>query len=262
MNCKNCNNTLRTDYSYCPDCGGKVVRQRITNKSLIYDFLERYFNLDNTFLKTIWHMLIKPEEVCGGYISGLRKKYLNPVSMLAISLTASGFILFLMKKLAWGNIDFSKISYVQTSSGGAGTEKIMASTMEYSSLLFLFYIPVLAFASYVFFNKKNYNLAEHMVTAIYALTSFSIISAVYAIITLLISPQFYIDVALIYSLVMVLFCGYVAYRNSLDKKTSLFWRVPLFLMVFLVGYFGISILTLGALLITGEISFQDFMPAK
>ena len=64
MNCKNCNSTLRTDYSFCPDCGAKVVRQRITNKSLIYDFLERYFNLDNTFLKTIWHMLIKPEEVC------------------------------------------------------------------------------------------------------------------------------------------------------------------------------------------------------
>ncbi|GGD28633.1 DUF3667 domain-containing protein [Hyunsoonleella pacifica] len=260
MNCKNCNSTLRTDYSYCPDCGGKVVRQRITNKSLVYDFLERYFNLDNTFLKTISHMITKPEEVCGGYISGLRKKYLNPVSMLAISLTSSGFILFLMKKIAWENIDFSKVSYAQTSSGGAGTEKIMASTMEYSSLLFLFYIPVLAFASYVFFNKKNYNLAEHIVTAIYALTTFSIISSIYAIIMLLANPQFYIDTALIYSVVMVLFCVYVAYKNSQDKKTSLFWRVPLFLLFFLVGYFGISILTIGGLLLTGEISFQDFIP--
>ena len=104
-----------------------------------YDFLERYFNLDNTFLKTLWHMIIKPEDVCGGYISGVRKKYLNPVSMLAISLTLSGFVIFLTKKLAWSEIDFSKISYAQTSSGGAGTEKIMSATMEYGSLLFLFY---------------------------------------------------------------------------------------------------------------------------
>lgn len=260
MECINCNNSLRTDFSFCPDCGSKIVRDRLTVKSLTYDFLERYFNLDNTFLKTIWHMIIKPEQVCNGYISGLRKKYLNPISMLAISITLSGFILFLMKKLAWENIDFSKISYAQTSSGGAGTEKIMASTMEYSSLLFLLYIPILAFASYVFFNKKNQNLAEHTVTAIYALTSFSILSAVYATITLLLSPQFYMDTALIYSLIMVLFCVYVAYKNSMDSLKSLFWRVPLFLLFFLIGYMGVSLATLGVLFITGEISIQDFAP--
>lgn len=86
MHCKNCSNNLRTDYSFCSVCGAKVVKQRITNKSLVYDFLERYFNLDNTFLKTIKHMLIKPEKVCGGYISGLRKRYLNPLRMLAINI--------------------------------------------------------------------------------------------------------------------------------------------------------------------------------
>ena len=261
MDCKNCNNTLRTDFSFCPDCGSKIIRNRLTNKSLIYDFIERYFNLDNTFLKTIWHMITKPEKVCGGYISGLRKKYLNPVSMLAISLTLSGFILFLMKKIAWGSIDFSKISYAQTSSGGSGTEKIMTSTMEYSSLLFLFYIPILAFASYLCFNKKNYNFAEHTVTSIYALTSFSIISAVYAVIVLFISPQFYVDTALIYSLIMVLFCVYVAYKNSMDNLRSLFWRIPLFLLVFLIGYLGVSIITVAVLFLTGEISIQDFVPA-
>ena len=260
MNCKNCKNTLRTDFSYCPDCGSKIVRNRLTAKSLTYDFLERYFNLDNTFLNTIWHMIIKPESVCGGYISGLRKKYLNPVSMLAISLTLSGFILFLMKKVAWSDIDFSKISYVQTSSGGAGTEKIMASTMEYGSLLFLFYIPILAFASYLFFNKQKYNFAEHIVISVYALTSFSIISAVYAIVVLLINPQFYVNTALIYSLIMVSFCIYVAYRNSINTPKSLFWRIPLFLMIFLVGYIGISFTTVAILFLTGEISIQDFMP--
>ena len=258
MKCRNCENTLKTDFSFCPDCGAKIVRNRLTPKRLIYEFSERYFNLDNTFLKTLWHMIIKPEEVCGGYISGLRKKYLNPVSMLAISLTLSGFILFLMKKVAWGSIDFSKISYTQTSSGGAGTEKIMASTMEYSSLLFLFYIPILTFASYLFFNKQKYNFAELIITSMYALTTFSIISAVYSIILLLISPQFYVNTGLIYSLIMVLFCIYVAYKNSLDSIKSLFWRIPLFLFIFLIGYMGVSFITVAVLFLTGEISIQDF----
>ncbi|TBN00437.1 DUF3667 domain-containing protein [Hyunsoonleella flava] len=262
MNCKNCNSTLRTDYSYCPDCGGKVVRQRITNKSLIYDFLERYFNLDNTFITTIKHMLVKPENVCGGYINGLRKKYLNPVSMLAITLTLSGLTLFLMKKIAWESIDFGSISYAQTSAGGEGTKKIMASTMEYSSLLYLAYIPVLAFAGLIFFNKKNYNFAEHMIIAIYGITAFSIVSSVYSVITLMINPQFYIDYALLYSLIMILFCAYVAYRNSKDSVKSLFWRVPLYFVFFLMGYMGLSILTMILLFLTGEVSVQDFMPKK
>ncbi len=261
MNCKNCGNTLRTDYSFCPDCGAKVIRNRITVKSLFYDFFERYFNLDNTFFKTLSHMIIKPQEVCGGYISGLRKKYLNPVSMLAIALTASGFILFLMKKVAWDSIDFSSISYARTSADG-GTEKIMSSTMEYSSLIYFFYIPIIAFASFVTFNKKGYNFPEHIVSAIYSLTSFSIISTLYAVILLLVSPQMYINTALLYVLVMIVFCMYVAYKNSKDNKTSLFWRIPLFLFIVLVGYIGISLISFAILFIIGDISVQDFIPKK
>lgn len=262
MTCKNCNSTLRTDYSFCPDCGAKVIRNRITAKSLIFDFLERYFNLDNTFLKTLWHMIVKPQKVCGGYITGLRKKYLNPVSMLAISLTTSGFLIFLMKKLAWNKIDFSKISYAQTSSGGIGTEKIMSATMEYGSLITFLYIPVIAFASFVVFNKKKYNYPEHIISSIYSLTSFSIISLLYAVTILLIDPQLYFDTALLYSLLMILFCLYVAYKNSGNKISSLFWRIPVFLLVLLVGYMIVSVGTFTILFLTGDISVQDFIPKK
>ncbi|MFY0713036.1 DUF3667 domain-containing protein [Seonamhaeicola sp. NFXS20] len=262
MNCKNCNKTLRTDYSFCPDCGAKIIRNRISAKSLFFDFFERYFNLDNTLLKTLWHMIVKPQEVCGGYISGLRKKYLNPVSMLAISLTLSGFILFLTKKLAWDSIDFSKIGYVQTSNGGSGSEKIIAASLEYGSLLYFLYIPIIAFSSYLIFNKKNYNYAEHFVISIYSLTSFGIISTVYAVILLLVNPQFYFNSALTYSLIMILFCIYIAYKNSQYKLSSLLWRIPSFIIIFFIGYMGVSIATIVMLFLTGDISTQDFVPQK
>ncbi|TWO32596.1 DUF3667 domain-containing protein [Seonamhaeicola sediminis] len=260
MNCRNCHAALRTDYSFCPDCGAKVVRNRITIKNLLYDFFERYFNLDNTFIKTLRHMIIKPQEVCGGYIAGVRKKYLNPISMLAIALTSSGFILFLMKKVAWGSIDFSKISYAQTSSGGSGTEKIMSATMEYSSLLYFLYIPIIALASYLVFNKKNYNYAEHFVISIYSLTNFSIISTIYAAILIIIDPQSYIDTALMYVVFMIFYCIYVAYKNSKYHKISLLWRVPVFWIVFFIGYMGVSIMSIIMLFVTGDISIEDFVP--
>ncbi|KJD31431.1 hypothetical protein PK35_15095 [Tamlana nanhaiensis] len=260
MTCKNCNNNLRTDYSFCPDCGAKVIRKRITVKSLIFDFFERYFNLDNTLLATLKDIIIKPQAVCGGYISGLRKKYLDPVSLLAISLTLSGIIMFLMKKVAWKYIDFGAIGYAQTSSGGAGTQKIMEATMEYSSFIYFFYIPIIACSSFVVFNKKQYNFPEHAVIATYSLTCFSIITTVYAFFALLISPQFYIDTAVLYIVIMIGFCLYVSYKNSGDTKKSLVWRIPVFLFLVFIGYIGISVLTLGLLFITGDLSVQDFIP--
>ena len=119
---------------------------------------------------------------------------------------------------------------------------------------------MIAFASYVVFNKKQYNYAEHFVTAIYALTSFSIISTIYAAILLLASPQTYINTALAYVAIMIFFCVYVAYRNSEFSKTSLLWRVPTFLLIFFMGYLGISMLSIIMLFLTGDISIQDFVP--
>lgn len=262
MTCKNCANTLSSDFSFCPSCGAKVVSKRITAKSLISDFFERYFNLDNTFFKTLWHMLVKPQEVCGGYINGLRKKYLNPVSMLAIALTTSGLILFFMKKVAWGKIDFSKISYAQTSNPQEGTEKIFSASMEYSSLIYFLYIPIITLASYLVFNRKKYNLPEHVIISTYSLTSFSIISTVYAVLLLALSPQMYVDTALIYVVIMILFCIYVAIKNSPCSYASLLWRIPSFLMIVFIGYMGISIFTMIILFLTGDLNIQDFVPKK
>ena len=98
MTCKNCDTRLRTDFLYCPACGGKVIRNRITIKNLWTDVLERYFNLDNTFVNTFVHLFSKPEVVIEGYLQGLRRKYLNPISYLGIALTLSGVQIFLMSK--------------------------------------------------------------------------------------------------------------------------------------------------------------------
>ncbi len=261
MNCKNCGTLLASDDNYCQNCGAKIIRNRLTFKHLINEFFERFFNLDNTFFRTVWHMIIKPQEVGGGYISGLRKRYLNPVSMLAIALTFSGFIMFLIKKMVWDSIDFSTISYLKTSANN-GTEKIMSSSMEYSSLMYFLYIPIIAFASFAAFNKKNYNYSEHIVLSIYSLTSFSIISILYTIVLLIVNPQLYFNTALLYMLVMISFCMYVAYKNSVSNIKSLFWRIPVFFIIVLIGYFGVSIISFFVLLMTGEISIQDFIPKK
>ncbi|MGB5646688.1 MAG: DUF3667 domain-containing protein, partial [Muriicola sp.] len=104
MNCKNCQTPQRTDFKYCPNCGAKVVQNRLSFKNITYDITERYFNLDNTFIKTVVQLCIRPETVIDAYIQGVRRKYLNPMSHLGIALTLSGLLIFIMQKVFTADI--------------------------------------------------------------------------------------------------------------------------------------------------------------
>ena len=161
MECKNCAVSLRTDYSYCPACGAKVIRNRITAKSLFYDFTERFFNLDNTFLTTFRDMFRRPEIVIDGYIKGVRKKYLNPISYITIALTVTGIMVFFIKKSFPEGMDFDLFNtgvYSKESS-----KKLTNFMTTYYTFLFLLYIPILASCSWLSFRHKKYNFTENVV---------------------------------------------------------------------------------------------------
>lgn len=261
MDCKNCELPLRTDYSFCANCGAKIIRNRLTLKNLWYDVTERYFNLDNTFLKTFWHLFTKPEVVIGGYIDGIRKKYLNPVSFMAIALTLSGITLFLMRKVYKNGFDFSSFMGGENLNNEMG-QKIMSLTFDYSSFLFLLYIPVFAFAGWVSFNKREYNLSEHFVTAMYSLAQYSIFSFPISVILLLSIPEKYFSASWPMLLFMLTYGLYVVNRIHSFKFSNRILRSILYMVIWGIGYIGVIIFFYIILFATGEISFQDFIPKK
>lgn len=261
MECRNCSDSLRTDYSYCPACGAKVIRNRLTIKNLWYDFIERYFNVDNTFLRTFWHLIMKPQIVIGGYVEGIRKKYLNPVSYLAIALSLSGITLFLMRKAFKNGIDLSNLSGGENMNNELG-QKIMSSVFDYTSFLFLLYIPVFAFAGWITFNKRDYNLSEHFVTAIYSLAQYSIITFPISILALLIVPEKYFSLAWPMTIFMVLYSIYVNSKLHYFKLINRISRSILYIFLWGIGYIGVILFFYIILFITGEISLQDFAPKK
>ncbi len=261
MECKNCTLPLRTDYTYCSNCGAKIIRNRLTLKNLWYDVTERYFNLDNTFLKTFWHLIVKPEVVIGGYIDGIRRKYLNPVSYLAVALTLSGITMFIMRKIFKDGFDLSQIAGGENLNNEVG-QKIMSLSFDYSSFLFLLYIPVFAFAGWVAFNKRAYNLSEQFVTAMYSLAQFSIVSFPISILFLLTNPQRYFSLSWLMIVIMLLYGIYVVNRMHRYKFVNRIPRSILYVMLWGVGYIGVIIFFYVILFATGEISFQDFAPKK
>jgi len=258
MQCKNCSSKLRTDYSYCPNCGAKVIRNRITVKNLWFDIIDRYFNLDNTFLKTFLHLFTKPQMVIEGYLQGIRRKYLNPISYLGISLTLSGFLIFLMKKNADAlNFDVFGAGLTQNYQ-----DKVFGFVFDYQAIFFVLYIPMMAIGAWLCFQNKRYNFSERIVIFMYTLAHYSMATLLPSILVLLIIPEKYLTIALFSILLMYVYSGYVIKKISGDEGIEVFAKIVVFYFLFTCFYFAFSAMIPILLLITGEISLVDMLPAK
>ena len=258
MTCKNCDARLRTDYLYCPACGAKVIRNRITIKNLWTDFLERYFNLDNTFIRSLVHLTTKPEVVIEGYLQGIRRKYLNPISYMGIAITLSGLIVFLMVK-SGDAINFNMINNGVTTKY---QEKLMDFILDYQALIFLLFVPMMTIAGWLCFDQKRYNFAERTIIFIYSLGHYSVIIFLPSILLLLFMPEQYVNFSLIAMLLMMVYTTYVIVRISKSRRIALFGRLLLFYFILLVLYLGFSIFLPLFLLLIGELKVEDFLPPQ
>ena len=91
MNCKNCKSEITENDSFCNNCGAKIIKERITIKSLFSNFLIA-LGWDSNFFITLRYLLYQPQIVFGEYTEGTRKKYTNPFSFFAIITAISLFI--------------------------------------------------------------------------------------------------------------------------------------------------------------------------
>ncbi|WP_054560146.1 DUF3667 domain-containing protein [Croceitalea dokdonensis] len=255
MECKNCENSLRTDYSYCPDCGAKVIRNRITVKNLWYDVIERYFNLDNTFLRTIWHLFTKPEVVIGGYINGIRKKYLNPISYLGIALTLSGLMVFVIQKFYTNAIQFE-----DEINNAPFAKKWGEFAFDFNAFMFLLYFPVLAIPAYLLFNKVKYNFPEYILVFVYTMSHFSIVTFTISMAVLTIAADSYMLYSQLSLLVVLAYNLFVLQRLNKFSIGAFLTRSFTFSLMVAVLFFVLILGLMIVLLLIGVFDLQDFVP--
>lgn len=238
MACKNCTSNLQTHHNYCPECGAKVIRNRLTLKALFSHFSEQFLNYDNKFFQTFKNIFIKPEKVIGSYIDGTRKKYVNVISYFAIALTLSGFQLFVVNKFfpELMNVDFM---------AQEGAEEFQQQNMnfaqEYQSIIFMLSVPLYALVSkIVFFNYKQYNYTEHLVINMYLTAHLSIVFSFVFLITSLFGINYGI-VGFLSIPLQILFSAYCFKRIFKLGYTSIFLKTFLFLLILLMLFILLSI---------------------
>jgi len=162
MNCKSCDFLLNETAKYCTNCGSKIVNKRLSLKGTWAEFIGPFFNWENTFFKTIHHLITKPKLVLEAYISGARKKYYQPFAFLILY----GSVGYLVNKL---------FPFIQTEDVACLFEdfdpKAFSFSTDYFSLITIVNIPILALSSYLALKKYGNNYSEHMVFQCY-ITSF------------------------------------------------------------------------------------------
>jgi hypothetical protein len=252
MECKNCKTPLTPVQKFCSECGAKIINDRLTIKHISSEFSAQFLNYDNKFLKTFLHLFIKPDVVINGYINGTRKKYINVIQYLAISLTLLGLQLFIFNKFY---PDFFNSMYTDSQNlfamypeeKRAEMEKFMSSYYsfinEYQSLIYILGIPITALVTRLtFIKEKLYNFTEHIilntyVTAQYVVSSF-FAYLIFAILNLNIS------ILVTFSLLLyMLYYGYVFYKTHKLSIVTICLRFMLsiaiicsaFLLIFMVG---------------------------
>ncbi|GER59644.1 hypothetical protein ULMA_17520 [Patiriisocius marinus] len=187
MNCKNCKRALSLEDKYCNECGAKVINHRLTLKHFFSETVENMFSIDtNKPLRTVVDLILKPAKVIGGYIDGVRKKYLNPFAFFTLAITLSGLYYYLINnvfsELLEGTMNFGK---VQTEGEKEMTKNMFDTIFEYQTFIFFLSIPLLALISrLVFLKNKKYNYTEHLIINLYAYSLTSIIMVLFYLATL------------------------------------------------------------------------------
>ncbi|MCA0133851.1 DUF3667 domain-containing protein [Winogradskyella alexanderae] len=257
MLCKNCHTELNEHDDYCRNCGARVIRNRLTFRNLFEHLSETFFNYDNKLLRTVIDLFKKPEDVIVGYINGVRKKYVNPISLFGLALTITGIYMIIINKFFPEMIDFSNLAV-------EGQEEFQRRNtqfvQEYQSIIVMLYVPIYALmAKLVFFDKKRFNYTELLVVFMYIQAQISIVSAVLTIIIGIIGYSSSI-VGMFMLLLMILYSAFALKRIYKLSFFDIVVRTLLFLVVLAITFVIFTVLLLVFMYFNGEL--QEMIQAQ
>lgn len=253
MKCRNCNYQLSETDKFCPECGAKVIHNRLTVKNLFAHFSEQFLNWDNKFLQTFIDLIRRPEVVIGLFIQGTRKRYVNVVSYLAIAITFAGFFTFVNQKFYPGT--YAKIfeGFEQDEMQAEVMADFYTFIIEYQTFIFFLMVPLLALMSkLVFLRNKKYNYTEHLVINMYAYSEASLMITFLSFF-LQLDDGLFATFSILFLPIQVLYFAYVLKRLFGLSFLQIVLKSLLFLLV-LLAFYIISIV----IVVVGLLVFTDF----
>lgn len=164
MECLDCGKSVVVEASHCHHCGSRIIYRRLGFRDLVVDLFQRITNLERGLWPTVRGLTLRPDQVCHGYISGMRKRYTPPATYALIIGSVYAILSLLDSEIYWYEEMISGMSM-----GGADSSsdpEFLDSFIPFR--LPLLFLPVCAITLINrLFYYKQYNWAEQAVVALY-----------------------------------------------------------------------------------------------
>ena len=260
IECKSCGFEFNSHFNFCSNCGGKVIRNRLTLRSILIHFIQNVFNVNGVLFVTIKDLALCPEKVFTAFISGARRKYYNPISLLAVAIVLYVLVYNLLPIENFKfDTNFQEKAFVIGYTGAGGSdeelqeklkdedlqkefEKSKQMNQEFQDTTYKFWedntglvtylnIPVYALLAFlVFWKRKRFNYAETITIVLYQ-------NAFTTLLSFIIIPIFYLCGLGLYafifigSLVIYLYSNYSFQRlYQLNIKQLIFANLRFFII--------------------------------
>ena len=191
----------------------------------------------------------KPEVVIGGYLDGVRKRYVNPISFFGLAITVTGLYILILNKFYPEAIDFSNFT---VEGQEEFQKKNMSFVQEYMSILMMLYIPIYALiARITFVGLKKFNYTELLVVFLYWQSQISIITAF----VIIVGAMFGIsqgNLSMVFLPIMMLYAAYIFRRMYQLSFGEIVLRSFLFLIVLGVVFLVVTIIVVAVMFMTGD----------
>lgn len=166
--CINCQEPVNN--LYCQHCGQRQDIKRITWTSVFGDLQSRFLGFDNSFLRTVKDLTIRPGKVVQTILKGVRVKYVGPAGYFFVLISIFILLLALLKidpiEFLFGFMDSYYIDADKSKSHL--DDPFIGFLSENFKLSFFLVLPAYVFASWLIFRKSGLNFTEHAVTILYA----------------------------------------------------------------------------------------------
>jgi Protein of unknown function (DUF3667) len=212
--CKNCG--AESPGRYCIECGQELDPKRLAVKTILHDVTHGILHWENSILKTLKHLILKPGNTAKDYISGKRKAYVKPFSYFIFMQTLFVIVFHLMsdRYFAFMNVTFKSSSDTMQTK----VMEIQHLVSNYVNYLNYFMPVVFAFYLYLFFRKRTgINYAEAMAASFYWVGTtlvFSIILMLLAVFDIRVWNARFLISILFYIFAIVQFSGMPKLRGA------------------------------------------------
>ena len=146
----------------------EVIINRITFRSIMEQILAS-FNIEKGYLFTLKKLIMSPNAAVNGYLTNERHIHINPLKLLLPIVAIATFLTFQLnlqeEYMQMGAEMYG--SQEATSKATEASAKLVDVYNKYFNIFVLLSLPFIACASFWFFKKPSYNLAEHFVINCY-----------------------------------------------------------------------------------------------